>query len=270
MSVGSVPATGYSLERTVFLFGVRGMLTGVLAWALAVIAVLFAAISKAGFGSGAAFAGATILALVLPPQLALGTMLPLLMLVDLTTLAPYWRRWHLPDALRLIAGGIPGIAAGVLVLQLVSADGLRLGIGGISLAFVAWKLFGRISACGRVAKGWAWPAGAVAGLTSFVSHAGGPPVAMYLLARGHDKLCYQATTVFVFWAINLGKAVPYAAMGFFTQDTLTMALMLAPVALLGSWVGVRCHRLVPERVFFALTYALLVLTGLKLIWDGLT
>ena len=43
-------------------------------------AVFFAGVSKAGFGSGAAFAAATILALVVEPGLALGVMLPLLML----------------------------------------------------------------------------------------------------------------------------------------------------------------------------------------------
>lgn len=58
-------------------------------WILAPVAVLFAGVSKAGFGSGAAFASAAVLALILPPVQALGLMLPLLMLVDLVTLKPY-------------------------------------------------------------------------------------------------------------------------------------------------------------------------------------
>ena len=41
-------------------------------------------------------------------------------------------------------------------------------------------------------------------------------------------------------------------------------------ALLGAWLGVKAHRLVPERAFFALTYVLLSATGVKLISDGLT
>lgn len=45
--------------------------------------------------------------------------------------------------------------------------------------------------------------------------------------------------------------------------------MLAPFALIGAWIGVRAHRLVPERAFFALTYVLLVATGLRLIWVAL-
>jgi uncharacterized membrane protein YfcA len=55
------------------------------------LAALFAGVSKGGFGSGAAFAGAAILATVIPPGAALGIMLPILMLIDLVTLPPYWK-----------------------------------------------------------------------------------------------------------------------------------------------------------------------------------
>ncbi|MBT6341860.1 MAG: sulfite exporter TauE/SafE family protein, partial [Tateyamaria sp.] len=34
--------------------------------------------------------------------------------------------------------------------------------------------------------------------------------------------------------------------------------------------GVKAHHLMPERAFFLLTYVLLLGTGAKLIWDGLT
>jgi uncharacterized membrane protein YfcA len=59
-------------------------------------------------------------------------------------------------------------------------------------------------------------------------------------------------------------------LGFFTTETLLANVLLAPAALLGTWIGVRAHFLVPERVFFAITYVLLVGTGSKLIWDALT
>jgi uncharacterized membrane protein YfcA len=57
-------------------------------FAIAIPAVLFAGVSKGGFGAGASFAATPILALVLPPEMALGILLPLLMLADVTTLGP--------------------------------------------------------------------------------------------------------------------------------------------------------------------------------------
>jgi uncharacterized membrane protein YfcA len=91
-----------------------------------------------------------------------------------------------------------------------------------------------------------------------------------LLSRNLTKTEYQATTVLVFWAINISKAVPYAFLGIFTADSLLAALYLAPVALLGTWIGVRAHKAVPERAYFMVTYVLLTITGLKLMFDAVT
>jgi len=169
-------------------------------------------------------------------------------------------------------GAIPGVLIGTLIFTLVPADAFRILIGIICLAFVAYQV--------SRSKGWlkvrdwtystpaAAGAGAIAGFTSFVSHAGGPPVAVFLLGQGFNKLQYQATTVFVFWIINLLKFPPYAALGLFTRETLLLALILSPFALIGAWLGVRAHRWVTERQFFTLTYVLLVCTGIRLLWVG--
>lgn len=237
-------------------------------------AVVFAGISKGGFGSGAAFASATILALVVEPGLALGVMLPLLMLIDVSSLRPYWRKWSVPDVKVLILGGLPGVALGALLFQVASPDVLRLLIGGVAVGFVLWQLAlsnGIIRLAQRKMPRWAgglW--GIAVGFTTFVSHAGGPPAAIYLLSRGLTKTQYQATTVLLFWVLNIAKFFPYAFLGMFTAQTLLANIVLAPFALLGTWLGVKAHHMVPERLFFAVTYVLLMITGSKLIWDGLT
>lgn len=243
-------------------------------FAIAGPAVIFAGISKGGFGSGAAFAASSILALVVDPGLALGVMLPLLMLIDVATLRPYWGRWHKREATLIILGGLPGVALGAALYRVASPDLLRLLIGAVSVGFVIWQI--------SVARGWLrfgsrhMPdsggviAGLATGFTSFVSHAGGPPAAVFLLSRGLDKTGYQATSVLIFWVLNIAKFVPYAFLGMFTLETVKANLLLAPFALIGAWLGVRAHRIIPDRAFFALTYVLLTVTGVKLIWDGLT
>ena len=54
--------------------GIRAMLNDPLFWTIAVPAVILAGVSKGGFGSGAAFAAAPLLAMAVPPGLALGVM----------------------------------------------------------------------------------------------------------------------------------------------------------------------------------------------------
>lgn len=243
-------------------------------FALAIPATLFAGISKGGFGSGAAFAAAPLLALVLDPGDAIGVMLPLLMMMDVAALRSYWRKWDGQAARLLILGSLPGVALAALIYRLADPDLIRLLIGAVAVGFVAfqvsrqrgWLRLGALPNGTRPGLFW----GSLAGFTSFISHAGGPPAAVYLLSRDIDKLRYQATTVCTFWAINLFKVLPYFALGIFTPTSLTADLWLAPVALAGVWVGIVLHHRIPEIWFFRVTYLLLTLTGSKLIWDALT
>ncbi|MEM9967574.1 MAG: sulfite exporter TauE/SafE family protein [Pseudomonadota bacterium] len=236
-------------------------------------AVVFAGISKGGFGSGAAFASAAVLALVIEPGLALGVMLPLLMLIDIAALKPYWRKWSAPDVRLLLLGGVPGVLVGAAFYTVASPDLFRLLIGGVALGFVAWQIITRRgwlqSSQQKLPDAYGFILGTLAGFTTFISHAGGPPAAIFLLRRGLSKTQYQSTTVLLFWVLNIVKFVPYALLGMFTAQTLLANIVLAPFALLGTWIGVHAHRVVSERMFFGITYALLLLTGGKLIWDGL-
>ncbi len=242
--------------------------------AIAAPAVVFAGVSKGGFGSGASFAASAILALVVEPGLALGVLLPLMMLIDLVTLGPFWGRWRLKESLVLIIGGIPGVAIGAVFYTMVNDDVLRVLIGAVALAFVVWQVAHRRGLIRGVKGGMSLPwggfFGVLSGFTSFVSHAGGPPAAVFMLSRGMRKTEYHATTVLVFWVINIAKFVPYAFLGLFSLETFQANLILAPFALLGAWIGVKAHFMLSERMFFGLTYVLLCVAGTRLVWVGLT
>ncbi|EKE69061.1 MULTISPECIES: sulfite exporter TauE/SafE family protein [Roseobacteraceae] len=239
----------------------------------AVPAVIFAGLSKGGFGSAAAFAATPFLALILTPGQAVGLMLPLLMVMDVTAIRVFWRKWDGSAARVLIAGAVPGIVIGALVYGIAKPEVFKFLIGLVAIGFVAYQ--------GAKAKGWIKPPkrtigrfggtmwGLVTGFTSFISHAGGPPAAVYMLSQRMDKTTYQATSVLVFWAINLIKVVPYSIVGIFTPETLKADLMLFPFAILGVLMGAWLHHKISDRFFFALAYVFLVITGGKLIWEAL-
>lgn len=243
-------------------------------FAIAIPAVIWTGISKGGFGSGASFASTPLLALILGPGAAVGLMLPLLMLMDVTALKPYWRKWDGPSARVLILGSVPGIVLGGLIYGITDPDVFRFLIGLVAILFILWQVVRKLGLyrpeAHHMPLGAGGVIGAVLGLTSFVSHAGGPPAAVFLLSRGLDKTTYQATTVIVFWAVNAMKFLPYMLLGIFTWETALADLMLIPAAVLGVWLGVSAHHALPERFYFAVTYVFLALTGTKLIWDALT
>jgi hypothetical protein len=51
---------------------------------------------------------------------------------------------------------------------------------------------------------------------------------------------------------------------------LWAGLFLVPVAFSGVYLGVWLHRIMPEKLFFGVTYVMLTITGTKLIFDALT
>ena len=96
---------------------------------------------------------------------------------------------------------------------------------------------------GRVA-GAVW--GAVSGFTSTLAHAGGPPFAVYMLPQRIDKTALVATSAVFFLVVNYVKLVPYAFLGQLNAANLTTALIFAPLAPLGIWLGVWLHRRASE------------------------
>jgi hypothetical protein len=245
--------------------------------AAAVPAALVAGVAKGGFGGAGAFAAVPILALVMPPAQAAGVMLPLLMLMDVVNLAPYWRRWSWPDARPLMVWATAGTGLGWAVFGLVVPAAVQVVIGAIALLFVCWRLAARSGRWGRAATAGGLRGGAaatgfwgvVAGFASFVAHAGGPPAAIALIRRDLDKTAFQATNVLVFWWINLVKVGPYAALGLLDLSNLALSAQMAPAAAAGVALGVWAHRRVSQRAFDAVILVLLAASGAKLAADGL-
>lgn len=241
-------------------------------YAAAVPAVLIAGISKGGFGGGLGVVAVPLMALVVSPVQAAAIMLPILCTMDVVNVWTYRGRWDHRSMALLIPAALVGIGIGTASFHLLSAAAIRIIIGAIALGFTLNWLLKQARrrvpppAAHNLPKAGFW--GGVAGFTSFVAHAGGPPLNVYLLPLRLDKTMYQATTVGFFTAVNYVKLVPYAWLGQLDLSNLGTAAVLVPLAPLGIWMGVWAHDRVREDVFYKAVYLFLALTGAKLLWDG--
>ena len=111
--------------------------------------------------------------------------------------------------------------------------------------------------------------GTVAGLTSYISHAGGPPYQAYVLPQKLDKMVYLGTTTIFFTVVNLLKVPPFILAGQITWDSATQAIWRAPFALAGAWTGSRISRALPERIFYMLIEIALAVVSVKLLYEVL-
>lgn len=238
----------------------------------AVPAVLLFGIAKGGFGGGLGVMAVPLMALVISPVQSAAILLPILCLMDLVSLWAYRGRWILAELRVLLPWSLVGIAAGTLLFGFMSPGVIRLILGVVALTFTLHHWLQKSLRTGEE-KVFSPPIGmaasATAGFTSFIAHAGGPPISMYLLRRGLDRTAFVATTVVFFAVVNYAKLVPYAWLGQLDTANLQTSLVLAPLAPLGVAAGVWMHNRVSDRFFFQVAYTLLFLVGLRLIYDGI-
>ncbi len=239
-------------------------------YAVAVPAVLLTGLAKSGFASGFGALATPMIALTMPVPQAAAIMLPLLMVMDATGLQQLWRERDPALVKLLLPFGLLGVVVGALLFGALSSQAVAGLVGALTLAFLAQRLLFPPRRGAPSASPWVGRAcAAVSGFTSFVAHAGGPPISAYTLPLKLPPQVLSGTMAVFFAAVNLAKWIPYAALGLIDLRNMATALVLMPLAPLGVWAGVWLLRRVDATWFYRLAYTGMALTGVKLLWDGL-
>ena len=239
-------------------------------YAVAVPSVLLMGLAKSGFLSGFGALATPLLALTMPVPQAAAIMLPLLAVMDLAGLQRLWQERD-RDLLRLLMpAGLLGTVVGTLLFGVLSAKTVAAVVGGLTLLFLAQRLlFPPRADAPPPPRSLGFVLGIAAGFTSFVAHAGSPPISAYVLPLKLAPLKFAATMAVFFAAINLSKWIPYAWLGLIDLRNMSTALVLMPLAPVGVWLGVWLTRRIDASWFYRIAYSGMFLTGAKLLWDGL-
>lgn len=238
--------------------------------AAAIPGAVLIGISKSGFANGLGSLSVPLIALTTGGPTAAAITLPILMAADITGLQQLWRERD-PALLRiLLPAGLVGLGLGWLLFGLLDARTISALTGALTLLFLLQRLLFPPKASGTVAPAWVGRLLAtVSGLTSFIAHAGGPPVAAYLLPMKLGALRTAGTTAVFFAVINVSKVPAYAMLGLVDLRNVLTSLVLLPLAPLGVWIGVWAMRRLDNTWFYRLAYAGMAVSGTKLLWDGL-
>jgi uncharacterized membrane protein YfcA len=239
-------------------------------WTCAIIASLLVGASKGGL-PGVGVLGVPVLTQATSPVVAAGLLLPILMTSDVYGVWIYRHKYSLPNIKIVVSASLIGIGLGWATAHVTSDSLVKLLVGLIGLLFFADGLLKRnkeiAATTPDLKKGFFW--GSIAGFTSFVAHAGGPPYQMYVLPQKLDKMTYAGTATITFAIINLLKVPPYWMLGQLNLGSLEVCAWLTPVAVFGAFAGYRLTKIIPEKTFFQFVKIALFLLSLKLIWDGL-
>jgi len=239
-------------------------------YAVAVPAVLLMGLAKSGFGAGFGALATPLMALAVPVPQAAAIMLPLLAVMDAFGLAALWREADRGLLRLLLPAGLLGTALGTVSFGLFSAPTVAGIVGALTLLFLAQRMFFPPQPDAPPPPRWVGVLmGTAAGYTSFVAHAGGPPVIAYVLPLRLAPMTLTGTMAVFFAAINASKWLPYAWLGLIDLRNLATSLLLMPLAPVGVLIGVRLARRIRPDLFYRLLAAGMLATGVKLLWDGL-
>ena len=151
-------------------------------YAVAVPAVLMMGLAKSGFLSGFGSLAVPLMALTIPVPQAAAIMLPLLFVMDLAGLQQLWRERDRELIRLLLPAGLIGTVVGTVLFGVLSAKTVAAVVGGLTLLFLAQRLLfpPKVNAP-PPPKPLGFMLAIASGFTSFVAHAGSPPISAYVL-----------------------------------------------------------------------------------------
>jgi len=217
------------------------------------LGVLLTGISKSGFAGNLGVITVPLLSLVMPIEQAAALMLPVI---------------NLPVLMAVLPSACLGIVLAALAMGGLADWFLQGALGLVCIVFALWhrlnRTLGQYPGAGLI-----W--GTIAGFTSTLIHAGGPPMSVYFAGKQLPKLQWLATSGCFFCVINVIKLVPYTALGLWSKSLMWQALLVLPLAWFGVWLGRQIQQRFDDTLFVWISRALVFLSGVGLMvkaWSG--
>lgn len=231
-------------------------------WLVLALCALLIGFSKTALG-GLALVAVVLTSQVVATKDSTAVVLVMLLVGDLVATWTYRDDvdWRLIG--RLIPPVLVGIGAGALFLNWVDGPTLKRTMGVIMLVLLVLGLWPDRLGAHRPGVGMGY--GGLAGFTTMVANGGGPPMSLYLLARKYDKLRFLGTTAWFFFAVNLIK-VPFSlANGILRADTALLGAVMAPIVLVGTWIGRVTIKRINQATFEKLVTAFVAVAAIYLL-----
>jgi uncharacterized protein len=225
-------------------------------------------LSKGGEAGTLGALGAPLMALVIPAKLALGLVLPILMVADLFAVGLHWRRWNADYVVLLLPGAIVGVTIGTLFITNAPTVAIQRGLGAVVLLFTLYKVFEKriLGAMTYIARDWhGLLAGVITGIASALAHNGAPPVSIYLLMQDVEPKVFISTAAIFFALLNWIKIPYYYFANLFDIQQLLSIIWLMPLVPVGVWVGRWIGYRLKKATFERIVVGLVGLTGLMLV-----
>ena len=237
-------------------------------WVLILCCALMIGVTKSGV-AGLGMLIIPIMATIFDPKLSVGIMLPMLVVGDVVAAKHYRKNVDWKHLIKLIPWVAIGIACGVYVGNKITADWFRYLIAiAIFVGLVPMIMKWNKDAESEYPNNWWFSAlfGLAAGFFTMVGNAAGALMSVYLLSMHLPKNRFIGTRAWFFLIVNLVKVPLHIFIwGTITVQTITLNMVMIPVILLGSLIGITIVKKINEKAYRYFIIILIVIAALKLV-----
>jgi uncharacterized membrane protein YfcA len=249
-----------------------------LGW-LAVIGGAFGIGLNKGGLTGLGILPVLLFAVVFDARESTGFVLPLLIVGDTCAIVAYRRVviWKIFRA--LLPPAVAGIFLGYLLMNGIKIGGITIGlstqvygpvIGWLIISLIALQFLR--SALGEKldhifeSRGFGLVMGVLTGVTTMIANAAGPVSTLYFISVRLPKWNLIGTSSWLFFVINLTK-IPFSMnLGLTNAVSLTFAVMMAPLVIVGFFFGRHIATVLPQKIFERFLLVCTAFGALRLIW----
>ena len=239
-----------------------------LGW-LAVIGGAFCIGMNKGGLTGLGILPVLIFAVVFQARESTGFILPLLIVGDICAVVIYRRVVIWKVFWTLLPPALAGIVIGFFLMGRISGAAFGPLIGWIIIALIALQFLR--SALGEKidhffeSHGFGLGMGVLVGITTMLANAAGPVSNLYFLSVRLPKWNLIGTSAWLFFVINLSKLPLSAQLGLTNANSLTLAVVLAPLVVVGFFTGRQITTVMPQKIFDRFLLACTAVGALKLV-----
>jgi uncharacterized protein len=211
-----------------------------------------------------------LFAIVFPPRISTGIVLPLLLVGDLGAIIIYRRVVVWKVFWTLLPPAAAGLVLGFFLMGRISGEAFGPLIGCIILLLIALQFLrnwlGEKLDHIFESRGFGVGMGVLAGTTTMIANAAGPVSTLYFLSLRLAKWNLIGTSAWFFFVINLCK-IPFSTqLGLTNAYSLTLGLVLAPFVVVGFFLGRHAAGVMPQKIFDWFVLICSFFGAIKLIW----
>jgi uncharacterized membrane protein YfcA len=237
---------------------------------VAIISGAFAIGLNKGGLAGLGILPVLIFAFVLQAKESTGYILPLLIIGDLCAIGIYWRVVIWKVFWLLLPPALLGVFLGYCCMNRIDGAAYAPLIGWIIIALIALQLSRKVlgEKIDHIfdSRGFGLFMGVLAGFTTMIANAAGPVAIFYLISVRLPKWNLIGTSAWFFFIINLCKVPFSASLGLTNASSLSLAFCLAPIVVIGFFLGRWAAAAMPQKGFESFVLVCTALGALKLVW----